>query len=257
LTHLDLEFDASNNTQQETIAQEALGAVSKEYGGRSSMTGMLRTKYRVQSFNTNNGTDPTYLKYRNMGVIVGRDVKPELIEGTNITVSSLYTNKNILSLYPIEDDPDIKKAIAGSHSNLKSFNILHSTGNKKDNLNFESGSRVIRYIVEENPNSTYSEFRVLDLPMIHEDAMYVLKFIMNDEHLKNKKLSFLSGARINDSRSWKNTGFAFEIQSDDEEALEKAVKAVKNDTRYNIGDQQVPLFNYKMNGDTCAITVYA
>ena len=257
LTHLDLEFDAPNNTQQETIAQEALNSVSKEYGGRSSMTAMLTTKYRIQSFNTNNGTDPTYLKYRNMGVIVGRDVKPELIEGTNITVSSLYTNKNILSLYPVEDDPDVKKAITGSHSNLKSFDILHSTGNKKDNLNFESGSRIIRYIVEENPNSTYSEFRILDLPMIHEDAMYVLKFIMNDEHLKNKKLSFLSGARVNDSRSWKNTGFAFEIQSNDEEALEKAVKAVKNDTRYNIGNQQVPLFNYKMNGDTCAITVYA
>jgi hypothetical protein len=93
--------------------------------------------------------------------------------------------------------------------------------------------------------------------MIQEDAMYVLKFIINDEHLKNKKITFLSGTRVNDTRSWKNTGFAFDIQCNDKEALAKAVEAVKKATFYNIGKKQVPLFNYKMNGDICSITVYA
>ena len=257
LTSLNAEYDEQNKMQQEAIAQEAYSSVTKEYAGRSSTTAMVNTKYRIQSFNTNNGTDKTYLHYRNMGVIVSKDVKPALIKGTNITTSSFYTNQNILGLYPVEDDPEIKKAISGNHPVVKSFDLLHSTGNKRDGLAFESGYRVIRYIVEENPNSTYADYRILDLPMIQEDAMYVLKFILNDEHLKKKKISFLSGTRVNDARSWKNTGFAFEIQCDDKKALEEAVKAVKKNVYWKIDGKQVPIFNYKMTGDICAITVYA
>ena len=43
---------------------------------------------------------------------------------------------------------------------------------------------------------------------------------LNDENLKNKDVTFMSGARINDTRSWKNTGFAFELQCKDGKALE-------------------------------------
>ena len=257
LTSLESDYDEQNKLQQEAIAQSAYSAVSKEYSGRSSTTSMLRTKYRLQSFNTNNGTDKTYLYYRNMGVIVDKNVKPAQIEGTNITTSSFYTNKNILGLYPVEDDPEIKKAITKNHANIKSFELLHSRGNKRDGLTFESGYRVIRYIVEENPNSKFADFRILDLPMIQEDAMYVLKFIINNEHLHKKDVKFLSGARINDSRSWKNTGFAFELQCKDKKALEQAVKSVKEDTYWKLNGAQVPLFNYKMTDDICAITVYA
>ena len=257
LTTLGTGFDEPNKLQAEVIAQEALNSVSKDYAGRSAATAMVSTKYRIQSFNTNGGQDKTYRHYRNLGVILSKDVKAAKIKGTSVTTSSFYTNKNILSLMPVEDDPDIKKAIEKSHGNIKSFSLLHSKGNKRDGLTFESGYRVIRYIIEDNPSGTYSNFKIMDLPMIQEDAMYVLKFIINDEHLKDKKITFLSGARINDTRSWKNTGFAFDIQCNDKEALAKAVEAVKKNTFYNIGKKQVPLFNYKMNGDICSITVYA
>ena len=257
LTHLETDFEDEDTTQREGVIQNALGAISKEHSSRGNMTQMLRTKYRVQSFDTAQGTDPTYLKYRNLGVVVNKNIEPELVEGSeNIYTSSLYTNQNILNLYPVEDDPEIKEAIAGSHANKVNFSLAHSKGNKKDNLMFESGSRIIRYFVEENSDSSMSNYQVLDLPMVHEDALMTLKYIINDENLKNKDVVFMSGTRVNDTRSWKNTGFAFELQSNDAGALEKAVENTKNNTKTTINGEEKLLFNYKMTDDTCVVTVY-
>ena len=258
LTTLETDFEDEDTTQREGIIQNALGAISKEHSSRGNMTQMLRTKYRIQSYNTNNGSDPTYLKYRNIGVVVNKNMEPQLVDGTDdLYTSSLYTNENILKLYPVEDDPEIKEAIAGSHANKVNFTLAHSKGNKKDNLMFESGSRVIRYFVEENTDSSMANYPVLDLPMIHEDAMMTLKYIINDENLKNKDVAFLSGTRVNDTRSWKNTGFAFELQSNDAGALKKAVENVKNNTKTKVNGDEKLLFNYQMSDDdVCVVTVY-
>ena len=80
-----------------------------------------------------------------------------------------------MDLYPIEDDIDVKKAIAGTHSVVKGFKIAHSTGPITASLPFESGARVIRFIAETNPTSVLSAYPILDMPMIQEDALYVLK----------------------------------------------------------------------------------
>ena len=264
LTTLDTDFDVEDSTQVEGIIQNAYGLVSKEFGARSDTTRMLRTKYRLQKFDTSGGTSSTYLKYRNLGVIVDKNIEPELIPNTGskddpqaIYTSSLFTNKNILSLYPVEDDPEIKEAInKGAHPNIKSFKLMHSEGDRKSNLSFESGSRVIRYFVEANPNGVLSDYNILDLPMIQEDAMMILKLIINDENLKKKDVIFVSGARINDTRSWKNTGFAFELQCKDGKALEKAAQTVKDEIYWLYNGEKKPVFNFQMNGDNCVITVY-
>ena len=261
LKHLETDFEVEDTTQVEGMIQNTYGAVSKEFGARSNATRMLRTKYRVLKFDTNGGKDSTYLKYRNLGVAVDKNIEPTLISGTEgsataIHSSSLFTNPNILNLYPVEDDPEVKEAILKSHPNKVNFSLAHSKGNKKDNISFESGSRVIRYFVEENPSEQLKDYPVLDLPMIQEDAMVVLKYILNDENLKNKDVVFMSGARINDTRSWKNTGFAFELQCKDSKALEKAVKSVKEKTYWLYNGEEQPMFNYQMTDDICVITIY-
>ena len=263
LRHLETDYEVEDMTQTEGVIQNAYSSVSKDFNNRSrnNTTQTLRSKYRLTSFNTNGGTDKTYLKYRNLGVLPHKVLEPELISGTEgtdtaIYSSSLFTNKNILSLYPVEDDPEIKEALLKSHSNKVKFSLAHSKGNKKDNLSFESGSRVIRYFVEDNPSSALSDYPVMDLPMIQEDSMVVLKYIINDENLKNKDVTFMSGARINDTRSWKNTGFAFELQCKDGKALEKAAKSVKEKTQWLYKGEELPLFNYQMSKDICVFTVY-
>ena len=263
LTYLETDYEVEDMTQTEGVIQNAYGAVSKEFGARSNATQMLRTKYRIQKFDTNGGKDPTYLKYRNLGVLPIKNVETKLISGTGsedsryaVYASSLFTNKNILSLYPVEDDPEIKEAISKSHPNKVEFLLAHSKGNKKDNISFESGSRVIRYIVEDNPKGTFADYPILDLPMIQEDAMMVLKYILNDENVKGEKITFMSGARINDTRSWKNTGFAFELHCNDQKALEKAVQSVKEKTYWLDNGVEKPLFNYQMSDEICVITVY-
>ena len=263
LTQLETDLEIEDMTQVESIIQNAYGSVSKEFGARSKATQMLRTKYRIQSYDTNGGKDPTYLKYRNLGISPIKDVESKLIPGTGsegskyaVYASSLFTNKNILSLYPVEDDPEIKEAISKSHPNKVKFELAHSKGNKKDVLSFESGSRVIRYIIEDNPKSTFVNYPIMDLPMIQEDAMMVLKYILNDENLKGEKITFMSGARINDTRSWKNTGFAFELHCNDQKSLEKAVQSVKEKTYWLDNGKERPLFNYQMSGEICVITIY-
>ena len=263
LKYLETDYDVEDMTQTEGIIQNVYSAVSKEFNSRSrnNTTQTLRSKYRLTKFDTNGGTDKTYLKYRNLGVSPYKVLDPTLISGTEgtdtaIYSSSLFTNKNILSLYPVEDDPEIKEALLKSHSNKVKFSLAHSKGNRKDNLSFESGSRVIRYFIEDNPSSALADYPIMDLPMIQEDAMVVLKYIINDENLKKKDVVFMSGARINDTRSWKNTGFAFELQCKDGKALEKAAKSVKEKTQWLYKGESLPLFNYQMSEDICVFTVY-
>ena len=108
--------------------------------------------------------------------------------------------------------------------------IRHSTGNMKVTLPFESGPRIIRYISETNTTSIkeLAQYPIMDLPMLQEDALYLLKFILNDSSLKDKTVTFVEGTKVNHQSTWKNTGFWFVLSCDDMEALEDAVKSIKN-----------------------------
>ena len=249
---------------QEDIAQQTLKLVSTESASQGKTSNTLRTKYRLRKFDTKNGTSPTYLHYRNLGVSLEKNLPTNMDENTvgeigntGITPTTIYSNKNVLALYPIEDDEDVKLAVAGNHPSGVKMYIAHSKGALKASIPFESGPRIIRFAAEQNPNSTFANYPILDMPMVQEDAMYVIKFLLNMEQLKNKQLIFLSGTRLNDTKTWKNTGFQFILQCKDKEALQKAVSTLKKETCWTIGGKQCPIFNYQMSDNKCIITVYA
>ncbi len=248
--------------QIEGLKQHAYGEVSTEYSNRNTVS-RINKKYRLKKFDTNKGTSPTYLRYRILGVVQYKDIenpdkpiKDANGNSTGIKPSSIFSNKNILALYPIEDDDDVKKAVAGAHKVVDKLEIAHSRGNEYAHIPFESGGRVIRYQSEQNPNATFANYPILDMPMIQEDALFVLKFILNDQHMEGKNLVFKSGTRVNDIRTWKNTGFSFELECKDIDALKKAVSTIKGKTYWVLDGQQCPIFNYQISGKTCVITVY-
>ena len=269
LTGLNVDQEYLNNIdskgQTEALLQDLYGEVSKDYAGRSATIQHLKTKYRLASLNTNKGSDPTYKKYENLFVSPYKLSEDERNKGATDTtgkssynITSIYSNKNVLDLFPIEDDPDIKKAVAGSHAVVKRLTIAHSQGNVKVTLPFESGPRIIRYMAVDNTtkNAALGKFPIMDLPMIQEDALYVLKLILNDEHLKKKEVSFLSGARINDPNTWKNTGFWFVIGSNDITALKNACESIKSTLYWTKSGKKQNVFTYKVNGDKIIINVY-
>ena len=246
----------------EGVYQNAFGEVSSEFSNRSASIQMLRTKYRLVSFDTKDGSDPTYLQHRILGVSTSRDIDPsKKIEyransATDINETSIYTNKNLLDLYPIEDDIDIKKAIAGTHSVVKEFKIAHSTGPITVNLPFESGARIIRFIAQTNPTAALGSYPILDMPMIKDDALYVLKLILNDQNMSKVKLEFTSGVRVNDIRTWKNTGFVFELHCNDQKQLKKALDNIKASSTWKMNGVEYPLFAYQQSGENFVISVY-
>ena len=246
----------------EGVYQNALGEVSSEFSNRSASIPMIKNKFRLRTFNTNNGSDLTYLKYRILGVVTSKEVDTQKVieyrsdSSTNIYETSIFTNKNLLSLFPIEDDIDIKKAIAGTHPVVKEFKIAHSVGAITVNIPFESGARVIRFIAETNSTSKLSAYPILDMPMVQEDALYILKLILNDQSLKGVKLEFTSGVRVNDIRTWKNTGYVFELHTNDSDQLKKALDNVKKNTTWAMNGTEYPMFAYKQDGENFVISVY-
>mgnify|MGYP003292218592 CR=1 FL=1 len=149
-----------------------------------------------------------------------------------------------------------KKCVSLINNNIKEFKIAHSTGPITVSLPFESGARVIRFIAETNPTSKLAGYPILDMPMIQEDALYVLKFLLNDQNLNGTKLEFTSGVRVNDIRTWKNTGYAFELHTNDAAQLIKALEAVKKETSWTMNGIEYPSFAYQQSGNDFVISVY-
>lgn len=230
----------SESVQQERLLQMLYGSATTEFRTRNQMIAALRTKWRIPSLMYTKEdpiADVTYKKYH--------------ISGVN-SIKSLATNDKILALYPIEDEFEIKQAVVkGSHPNVKQLTIVHSQGNAKVQMPFESGNRIIKFFTEAS-GDTY----IYDLPMLQEDAIMILKLILNDQALKNKHVSFLSGTRVNDAKTWKSTGFAFVIDSKDKSALKNALDQVLKDTT-NLDKDKTPIFEYQEKDNGFLVIVYA
>jgi hypothetical protein len=93
--------------------------------------------------------------------------------------------------------------------------------------------------------------------MLQEDALIIFKLILNDQALKNAEVSFLSGTRVNDAKTWKSTGFAFVIDSNDKSALKDAIENVKKSTTWLQGNKEQAIFEYKEADEGFLIIVYA
>ena len=230
--------EAAENIKQEEIIQNIQEDFSNECATRAYHFSAASSKYRIQSFDTNGGTSPEYEKY---------EIKVFRKEGEseNDVPKNIGINERVLALYPIEDDPEIKKAVNGNHSNIKKLNIVHSKSDKFIQIHFESGIRNIRYT--QGPGS-----KVYDMPMLQEDALFVLKRIIDNVNLKDKEVTFKSGVRVNSSKTWQNTGFRFLISSNSPDGLLNAVKAEKEATKF----VNQLMFNYQDTGSGISICVY-
>ena len=223
--------------KEEALRRDLYNSVNNEFRSRFSMVQALRTKYRIPGLTVSKDdklADTVYKRY-NINDIT--------------SVNMLATDKRVLDLYPLEDDIDIKQAtVKKSHPVVKQLHIAHSQGNVKAQMPFESGNRVIKL---------FSQGNVFDLPMLQEDALIVFKLILNDQALKNAEVSFLSGTRINDAKTWKSTGFAFVIDSNDKSALKDAIENVKKSTTWLQGNKEQAIFEYKEADEGFLIIVYA
>ncbi len=229
--------DTTEDEKMEVMLRSLYDSSNKEFSSRKATIQALRVKYRIPSLLVLQNNE-TYQKYSILDVP---------------SYNALATNKKVLGLYPIEDDIDIKKAVVkGSHEVVKQLEIAHSQGNLKVQMPFESGNRIIKLYAEQSGDKL-----VFDLPMLQEDALLILKLILNEEALKKKKVHFISGTRVNDVSAWKNTGFAFILDCNDKSALLDAIEKVQKDTTWLNGDKSTPIFEYKDTDKGVMIIVYA
>ena len=247
---------ASSSINKEAFYQYMTGAISQEYTSRATYLAAMKTKPRIKTFNTSTNVDgkaqprssEVYLKYQIGGVhdLPNPNDDPER---KAVSQKQLATNEKIKGLLPVEDDPDIKLAlVSDQHPIIKKFDLAHMKSPLTFNLKMENENTKIRYIAEGNDPT------IFDLPMVQEDAMMLIKLIINSENLKGKTVTFMSGTRVNSTSSWKSTGFWFSLSSDDMTALEAASSQLKKDSSWT---KAKSTFAYKNTGKTIQYTVYA
>lgn len=249
------ENGASKSVNQEAFYQYMNNSISKEYTSRATYLAAMKTKPRITSFSTStnvNGkskvrTSEIYLKYQIGGV---NDLSNPDKDPTReaVTAKQLATNERVKSLLPVEDDPDIKLAIVGSHPVIKKFNFAHSSSYLTFNLKMENENTIIRYMAEGTDPT------IFDLPMVQEDALLLIKLIINADNLKGKTVTFMSGTRVNSTSSWKSTGFWFSLSCDDMTALEAASEELKKESSWT---KSKSTFAYKRSQNSIQYTVYA
>lgn len=249
---------ASNNRNREAFIQNITSLVSEEFSSRDLALATLKTKIRIKKFNTSDRTDQTYMNYQ-IGGIWDKELwnKPEYKEDKSVLYveqEELSKNERIKMLYPVEDDPDVKMAIyADVHPVIKQFKFAHSTSALTFDLLMEGENTEIRYL------ALNGKRKIFDLPMLQEDALMLIKLIINDETLKNKTITFMSGTQVNSTSSWKSTGFAFSLSCDSMKALESVTKQLKEESNWIIDGKNVQqkIFDYKVTDNTIQYTIYA
>jgi hypothetical protein len=250
LSGSDLTEDELYNTelenQTEQVVRSLHDASTVEFANNYMGLQMVRNKYRIPNLKVDSSA-----KAENE-TVSDKAHKKYFIGNVN-SMYSLSSNDKVLALSPIEDELEIKKAvIEKGHEVVKQFEISHSMGNAKLQMPFESGNRIIKFWVEQGENGQY----IYDLPMLQPDAIMILKFILNDQALKNKVVTFMSGTRVNDNRAWKSTGYSFVLDCNDKSALEDAVKQVLKQTT-SLDTNKTPIFEYKSSDEGLIIIVYA
>ena len=209
----------------EDLTQELYNSISSQYASNANHAYAVMTKYRKQTFDTKKRTDPIYEQYEINGV----------------SPSNVATNEKVRKLYYIHRDDDIWRAIIDEKlvvSHAKKYDTLIT-------IPFESGTEKVPVFYKKN---------IIDAPLLQEDALFVLKSLVNDKSIDGK-IHFKSGARFNDVKyTWKTTGFSFTVEYKGsnkkfKEALDNLIEETK------LADRK--LFAYSQSGDLFAITVYA
>ena len=246
----------SVNRNREAFIQNILSTYSGELNSRDLALATLKTKVRIKKFNTSERTSATYMNYQIGGVHDKELWKQEKYKDDEtvkkVNQEDLGKNERIKLLYPVEDEPDIKMAVYSDvHPVIKQFKFAHSASPLTFDLIMEGQNTEIRYLALSNG--------IYDLPMLQEDAVLLIKMIINDETLKDKTVTLASGTQVNSTSSWKSTGFAFSLSCDDMKALEAVSKNLKEDSNWVVDGEsmQQNIFDYKVSDSTIQYTVYA
>lgn len=210
----------------EDLKQNIYNSISTSYAATANHAYAIMTRYRILNFDTKGKTDPTYKYYEIKG----------------ITASNIATNEKVKSLYYVGKDDDIWKAIID-----KRFVIAHNDNyTNLISIPFEDGSEKVPVIINNG---------VIDTPLVQEDVMYILKYLVNSDKLKKGTIHFKSGARLNDTATWKNTGFAIILEyKGSDSKMQEVLDDLLSDTTIKDGHK---LFAYKKSGSKFMITVYA
>lgn len=251
-----IQSGTGENRNREAFIQNILDTYSNEMNSRDLALATIKTKVRIKQFNTSERTSATYMNYQ-IGGVHDKELWKQEKYKDDITVkkvqqNELGKNERIKLLYPVEDEPDIKMAVYSDvHPVIKQFKFAHSSSPLTFDLLMEGENTEIRYLSLKND--------VYDLPMLQNDAVILIKLIINDETLKDKTITLVSGTQVNSTSSWKSTGFAFSLSCDDMKALESVSKKLKEDSNWVVKGEKMQqyVFDYKVSDKTIQYTVYA
>ena len=62
--------------------------------------------------------------------------------------------------------------------------------------------------------------------------------------------------RVNDIPTWKNTGYAFELHTNDSKSLKSALDELREQLTWTMNGVEYPFFAYQQSGETFVISVY-
>ena len=139
-------------------------------------------------------------------------------------------------------NPTIRKAVVNDR-----FEIAHS--DKYDyiyTIPFESGSVNVPVKVKDG---------IIDMPLVKDELIMILEHVLTVDSLKDYKIHFKSGTRVNDIEgAWKSTGYSMILESNTSGA--KALETVLNEYKEitNIIKDSDGVFHFVRNGDKVVIT---
>lgn len=197
----DLGIDMSAQMSEEELAQTVYSNVSAMYAANNQQGYSLSTVPRITE---------TDLKEKSI---------LSQFQLINILPTTIPYNKSIMDMRYIANDPVVSKAIAD-----KRFEIAHSK--KSDyamNIAFETGVQSVPVKVSQN---------VIDMPIVREELLVILNYVLTHEELKEYKVVFKSGLCINNKSNWKSTGYQMilEIKKSHMDKLEQVLKEYKEST---------------------------
>lgn len=213
--------------KEEEIAQATYNSISSMYAANNKQAYSLMTIPRVAVKQLSDENAESLLS---------------LYQITKVMPLSIPTNENILDLNYLLSNPTIRKAVVNDR-----FEIAHS--DKYDyiyTIPFESGSVNVPVKVKDG---------IIDMPLVKDELIMILEHVLTVDSLKDYKIHFKSGTRVNDIEgAWKSTGYSMILESNTSGA--KALETVLNEYKEitNIIKDSDGVFHFVRNGDKVVIT---
>ena len=213
--------------KEEEIAQATYNSISSMYAANNKQAYSLMTIPRVAVKQLSDENAESLLS---------------LYQIIKVMPLSIPTNENILDLNYLLSNPTIRKAVVNDR-----FEIAHS--DKYDyiyTIPFESGSVNVPVKVKDS---------IIDMPLVKDELIMILEHVLTVDSLKDYKIHFKSGTRVNDIEgAWKSTGYSMILESNTSGA--KALETVLNEYKEitNIIKDSDGVFHFVRNGDKVVIT---